>query len=92
MLHRRIAGDGGYAFPIGPPREESDARTDVGGAAEGAAISLRDWFAGQALAGVLAKMTHDEYLGSAHVQIAEDAYHLADAMLAQRRTNSIDAG
>lgn len=87
MLHRRIARDGGYTFPIGPPRGEHEGPPGAGAVAdsEDAAISLRDWFAGQALVGVLAKMTHDEYLGSAHVQIAEDAYHLADAMLAQRR-------
>lgn len=87
MLHRRIAQKGEYTFPIGPPRGDHDRTSDAGAVADAddAIISLRDWFAGQALVGVLAKMTHDEYLGSAHVQLAEDAYHLADAMLAQRR-------
>lgn len=48
-------------------------------------ISLRDWFAGQALAGMLSKMTREEYLGLAHVELADDAYHLADAMLERSR-------
>lgn len=48
-------------------------------------ISLRDWFAGQALSGMLSKMTQEEYLGRAHVELADDAYQLADAMLERSR-------
>ena len=40
-------------------------------------ITLRDWLAGQALPAVAAK-------GSSTVKIAEDAYKIADAMLAER--------
>lgn len=44
-------------------------------------MSLRDWFAGQAIAGVLAEQCM-EHLSSEN--IAEKAYALADAMLAER--------
>jgi len=44
-------------------------------------MSLRDWFAGQALAGMLAASVHE----SADWQVfAEGAYAAADAMLAER--------
>jgi hypothetical protein len=42
--------------------------------------SLRDWFAGQALIGVLAGGTSP----AAAMQCASDAYRLADAMIAMR--------
>ena len=47
-------------------------------------MTLRDWFAGQALAGFLASESSDAgfYSDSAHA--ANQAYSLADAMLAQR--------
>jgi hypothetical protein len=40
-------------------------------------MTLRDWFAGQALPAVAAK-------GSSTAKISEDAYKIADAMLAER--------
>jgi hypothetical protein len=44
-------------------------------------MSIRDWFAGQALAGLLASDPHDfNEHGLAH-----DAYKYADAMLKARR-------
>ena len=43
-------------------------------------ISLRDWFAGQALAGFLG---HPEDTGKSDIA-AKYAYEIADAMLAQR--------
>jgi hypothetical protein len=51
-------------------------------------MSLRDYFAAQALTGVLASAA-EKYLdaygpGRAHERIAEDAYFLADAMLVAR--------
>ena len=59
--------DGGQAYPTGNPTQ---------GGHDG--MSLRDWFAGQA-------MTHiaDSCYGSL-VQRADECYALADAMLAQR--------
>lgn len=87
IFHPRARQSTVYAFQGGSRHSEREAGGEGGGAAgepAGAHMPLRDWFAGQALVGVLAKMTHDEYLGSAHVQIVDDAYRLADAMLARR--------
>lgn len=62
--------DGGPAFP---------AETfDVGG------MSLRDWFAGQALAGICA----DPNAGGSNKAIAVTAYSLADAMLEARKAGT----
>ena len=48
-------------------------------------MTLRDWFAGQALAGLLAhprcRDVFDEGLSEC---LAEEAYHIAGAMLAER--------
>ena len=47
-------------------------------------MSLRDWFAGQAMSGLLA--ANATYAGSTgnHPALAKDAYTTADAMLAER--------
>ena len=50
-------------------------------------MTLRDWFAGQALAGMMANESTPFSADVAEVDphdIAEAAYHLADAMLAER--------
>ena len=60
--------DGGPAFPC-----EAD-----GGCGPWAGMTLRDWFAGQALAG---RCTFSGYKWAV---LAEDAYSIADAMLAER--------
>lgn len=60
--------DGGPAFPV--PR---DAPVD--------GMSLRDWFAGQALAGMLADASRS---GSVEHYV-DDAYSIADSMLAERQ-------
>lgn len=59
--------DGGPAFPV-----PLNARFGM---------SLRDWFAGQALAGLLANELHDATWDG----FAADAYGLADAMIAAKR-------
>ena len=59
-------GDGGNAFPYASYR----------------GMSLRDYFAGQALAGILANP--DWYRGSERQSVATAAYNYADAMLAER--------
>ena len=48
-------------------------------------MTLRDWFAGQALAGILVGVDNP-----AHPNIAEMAYRAADSMLQERdRTNEV---
>lgn len=66
--------DGGQAFPMaaGTPTE--------GQWVDG--MSLRDWFAGQALAGILAGSPD---LPESRAGFAKTAYEFADAMLAARR-------
>ena len=48
-------------------------------------MSLRDWFAGQALATV--NGAAGSYGPDGRKQIAENAYAMADAMLAERRSH-----
>lgn len=67
--------DGGSAFPS--LHELGDIAYTQGG------MTLRDWFAGQALAGIIA---HADKFGSLAPTIAaEAAYEAADAMLAARK-------
>lgn len=68
--------DGGPAFPqhVAP---QYTARPYLHG------MSLRDYFAGQAISGIIA--SPDYYSGSwACGQLAEQAYGIADAMIAER--------
>ncbi len=60
--------DGGPAFP-------ADSFT----AQHCPGMSLRDWFAGQALAGILARCNGPDFANVEHL-----AYEIADAMLRQR--------
>ncbi len=50
-------------------------------------MSLRDWFAGQALAGMLA---NKHWANDRESTVAEMAYGYADAMLAARETRAGD--
>lgn len=63
--------DGGPAFP--------DDNSQVG-------MSLRDYFAGQALAGISANPRED-YSGTTRDDKANESYRQADAMLAARNLN-----
>ncbi len=65
--------DGGPAFPVSMPAL-------FGRDAEG--MSLRDWFAGQALAGLLSNPRADQEWAGKHAAVS--AYNVADAMLAAR--------
>lgn len=73
--------DGGPAFPH---IETTRLATTPGGEIEvrhtdsGSGMSLRDWFAGQALAGLMVEHEWEKGI------TAEIAYDLADAMLAAR--------
>ena len=60
--------DGGQAFPM---HKRDDALRGM---------SLRDWFAGQAVSGLYA----DHNFTGSHVDAAKCSYALADAMLAAR--------
>lgn len=73
----RDAADGGPAFPKVP----DDSRNGSAG------MSLRDWFAGQALAGMLPQEEH----GVCHYasDTAEMAYRYADAMIEARNGTTI---
>lgn len=72
--------DGGPAFPTITSTENGSPFTRDRG------MSLRDWFAGQALAGMLEDIYHQYRTnhGPPTVQLASVAYAIADAMLAER--------
>ena len=71
--------NGGPAFPThGGAGGDDDPRNHT----LGGGLSMRDWFAGQALAGIMANPELDG-AGSAK-QAAVVAYQAADAMLAAR--------
>lgn len=79
-------GDGGPAFPrpTGMFENEYGAKFPEPG---DPGMSLRDWFAGQALAGTIASYAHPTSAGSMTVpsrRLAEYAYTLADAMIEAR--------
>ena len=72
--------DGGQAFPstlrqVGQGTFE--VLTDSG-------MTLRDWFAGQALVGLLAEQSHPDCGGQSYCDLTESAYTLADIMLEVR--------
>jgi hypothetical protein len=66
--------DGGPAFPE-PSRSWQYSSNGM---------SLRDWFAGQALAGILMNYTTQKF-GATEQTAAEYAYRYADAMIAARK-------
>lgn len=80
------ANDGGPAFPR--PGYGGVSGTEQGG------MSLRDWFAGQAMAAIISKLELGrEFVGDPESEawrkltqdcVANGAYLYADAMLAQR--------
>ena len=62
--------DGGSAFPLYLPQDEGNIRDGM---------TLRDWFAGQALNAIAARNTDRTYRDD-----ADEAYSFADAMIAAR--------
>lgn len=72
--------DGGPAFPVVSGMHVGCLKGECCRVSEG--LSLRDWFAGQALVGLLANETTGKEI--APVDCVEGAYVLADAMLAER--------
>lgn len=75
--------DGGSAFPCQP----MDAQANPIGPLE-CGMSLRDWFAGQALSGILANSFLMKTYGGPVEKRAKDAYEFADAMIKQKSTNT----
>ena len=68
--------DGGAAFP------RPQAETSIGGNYEQDGMSLRDYFAGQALVGF--SQIHVIH-GTPYKSLAKSAYEAADAMIAYRQ-------
>jgi len=57
-------------------------------------FELRDYFAGQAMVGLLSSCAHPEAVGSNHASYPESsahAYEIADAMLAEREKQSTES-
>jgi hypothetical protein len=71
-MNTTLIDDGGAAFPSLYPRSDEDGKQGM---------SMRDYFAGQAIAGFCAKEDRDWSSASR----AEAAYRLADAMLEARK-------
>lgn len=79
-MTERYEGQGGQAFP-GPAftRTSHPNGHDMG-------MTLRDWFAGQALAGITAGYWSNPNMGGLTPQtMADEAYQHADAMIAARK-------
>lgn len=75
--------DGGAAFPV-----NTAASVEPGAYCPDPGMTLRDWFAGQALAGQLAgEKAHLPEMITI-TSYAVDAYRIADAMLATRKAQS----
>lgn len=68
--------DGGPAFPV-PDSHYPNGQTQYGASG----MSLRDWFAGQAMTGFISASTGRDVLAKLS---ADMCYQMADAMLAAR--------
>ena len=71
-----VEDDGGQAFPI------SDASGPIQ-----SGLTMRDYFAGQALTG-LSNVGNIDLYDTAYERIAHEAYRFADAMLSARNKNT----
>lgn len=80
---RTDGSDGGPAYPSGVAVAPSgDAYHSGNLMRDGEGMSLRDWFAGQAISTMLVLTQCD---GTVNIEaVAAGAYDLADAMLAER--------
>lgn len=81
-MNTKPINDGGSAFPMGYHPEGNNA-DHIG-------MSLRDWFAGMALQGMLSQGPSE---GTPFDQWAFTAFHMADAMIeARKKVYIIDRG
>jgi len=81
--------DGGPAFPSAAMPTATDERNE-----QRDGMTLRDWFAGQALAGVLANSDLTKFLCSldpsnGHDKIAAHSIAFADAMIDERERSQV---
>lgn len=75
--------DGGPAFPTVMSVEVENGDVLATKAVDG--MSLRDYFAGQALVGMCANAVLAEHIGrKGHGELVDSAYVIADAMLKER--------
>ena len=77
-MSRAAVDDGGAAFPLHAHSGESGELP-----IPNTGMSLRDWFAGQALASMTAAPDYTK--GPCNHAMAERAYIIADAMIAARK-------
>jgi hypothetical protein len=84
--------DGGPAFPLAVSVSGAGDVYSSADVAGGMGMSLRDWFAGQALPAVMeSALTHSDMFSSPksmNIAIALNAYAIADTMLAERERQS----
>jgi|688.fasta_scaffold265185_5 hypothetical protein len=76
-MNTKPINDGGSAFPFGQISELTGQ--PINGFFE-PGMTLRDWFAGQALSGMMA----NSYYHESGIVPIKDCYHFADAMIAER--------
>ena len=79
--------DGGPAFPKQGFRRYPDGKTYEVEVDANPGMSIRDWFAGMAMQGLLASMAHPQSIGSdlaSYPQLPSQAFEIADAMLKER--------
>ena len=78
-------GDGGPAFPHDKYQRREDGQW---GSYASGGMSLRDWFAGQVMVGILPHpktlLSYGENITTGDNMLAQNAYRIADAMLAAR--------
>lgn len=83
-MMKETPDDGGPAFPLPPPNPASHVGSGVmTGYAVTYGMSLRDYFAAQALVGLIA--SNDEGAGDRIEEVPSYAYQIADAMIEARK-------
>ena len=75
--------DGGPAFPVDDIIQLDEKGQKFGAPISSAGMTLRDWFAGQAINGLCADPTNHKLFDDMH-DAAANAYLIADAMIAAR--------